>query len=259
MTNSWQKEWNSLSKKEKAYLSKGAEKKASAFNKMLEEKVPQKLQGTLNLAFAKAFGLVFEKGTEIIEKTYRREDTERLFKVNSYALRLREDKKGLRQFSKQAGKAGQKNLLLAGIEGIGLGTLGIALPDIPLFVGMLLKSAYETALHYGYGYEAAEEKYFILRLIQTALSYGEELAEGDTAVNGFIKNAQLPQGYSLKAQVERAAAALSGELLYMKFLQGIPVLGAVGGLCDVFCLQKVQRYARLKYTKRCLYDRKWRR
>ena len=38
---------------------------------------------------------------------------------------------------------------------------------------MILKNIYETALHYGYSYESREEKYFILLLIQGAISYGD--------------------------------------------------------------------------------------
>ena len=56
-----------------------------------------------------------------------------------------------------------------------MGVLGIGLPDIPVFTGMILKNIYETALHYGYSYESREEKYFILLLIQGAISYAETL------------------------------------------------------------------------------------
>ena len=38
-----------------------------------------------------------------------------------------------------------------------MGVLGIGLPDIPVFTGMILKNIYETALQYGYSYESREE------------------------------------------------------------------------------------------------------
>lgn len=253
MTSPMQKEWNSLIKREKTYLNKGSERKDSALNKILAEKVPPKLQNTLNIAFAKAFTLVFEKGTGIIEKTYNRDDAERMFKINSYAVNLKEDKTSLRQFSKQANKAVGKNLLLSGIEGVGLGILGIGLPDIPLFVGMILKSIYEIALHYGYCYESDDEKYFILQLIQTALSYGNDLVDGDKLINDFIENKRLKPNYNQKLHIDNTAATLSSELLYMKFLQGIPIVGVIGGVYDAVYLQKIQKYAKLKYTRRFLY------
>ncbi|MEG1633914.1 MAG: EcsC family protein [Oscillospiraceae bacterium] len=252
--NPWQVEWDSLAKSEKAYLSRGERQKASILNKFLEEKVPPKLQDTLDAAFAKAFALIFEKGTGVIEKTYNRDKAERQFKLNSFAVKLKEDKKGLRQFSKSAAQAGQWNLLLSGIEGVGLGAFGVGLPDIPLFVGVLLKSLYEMSLRYGCGYDSAEEKYFILMLIETSLSHGDALTAGDGRINDFIESGLLPENYSQSAQIDRAAAALSTELLYMKFLQGIPIVGAVGGAYDAVYLQKVQKYAKLKYTRRFLTD-----
>lgn len=101
------------------------------------------------MAFVKAFTLIFEKGTSVIEKTYNREDLERTYQVSLYAAKLKEDRKTLRLFSKKAGGIGTKNMALSGISGIGMGILGVGLPDIPIFTAMLLKSIYEIALSYG--------------------------------------------------------------------------------------------------------------
>lgn len=63
-----QKEWDKLEVQEQRFLQKRLEKKESILNQKLEEKIPPKLQGTLDAAFAKAFALIFEKGTGIIER-----------------------------------------------------------------------------------------------------------------------------------------------------------------------------------------------
>ena len=42
----------------------------------------------------------------------------------------------------------------------------------------------------------------------------------------------------------------------MKFLQGIPLLGAVGGAYDVVYLKRITEYANLKYKKRFLLKKK---
>ena len=73
--------------------------------------------------------------------------------------------------------------------------LGIGLPDIPVFVGVLLKSVYEVALNFGYSYDTPEEKYFILKMVETALSYGDDLAQGDQQLNEFIEQSAWPQDY----------------------------------------------------------------
>ena len=238
-----EKEWGRLLKQEQSFLEKGAHKNDSRLNQFLEDKVPEKLQGTLDAAFAKAFEMIFEKGTGVIEKTYKKEELERQFKINSYAADLKEDKRSLRKFTKKTDAANTKNLFLSSVEGVGLGALGIGLPDIPLFVGVLLKSIYEVALNFGYTYDAPEEKYFVLKIIEAALSYGGDLVQADEELNAFIEQSTCPDDYSQTQQIKITSRTMSKELLYLKFLQGIPIVGAVGGAYNTIYLQKVLKYA----------------
>ena len=173
----WQKEWELLIKKEDKFLKSRIEKKDSFLNQKLAEKVPWKLQGTLDAAFAKAFYTIFEKGTEVIEKTYRREEMEKTYQINQFANEVRQNRKSLKAFSKQAGSVGNKNILMSGVSGIGMGVLGIGLPDIPVFTGMILKNIYEIALNYGYDYKDEKERYFI-DLYQSNL-FGYNITKGN--------------------------------------------------------------------------------
>ena len=66
----------------------------------------------------------------------------------------------------------------------------------------------------------------------------------------------LPEEYQDKEQIEQTAGALSKELLFMKFLQGIPVVGAVGGAYDAVYMKRITEYAELKYRLRYLAGRK---
>ena len=50
----------------------------------------------------------------------------------------------------------------------------------------------------------------------------------------------------------QAANCLSKELLYMKFVQGLPIIGAVGGAYDYVYMNKISKYAQLKYKRRFL-------
>jgi hypothetical protein len=50
--------------------------------------------------------------------------------------------------------------------------------------------------------------------------------------------------------IKSAAGCLSKELLYMKFLQGIPVVGAIGGAYDAIYMKQIMEYAELKYRRR---------
>ncbi len=245
-----QKEWRKVEKQEQLYLQKRMMKADSKLNQFLAQKVPGNLQKTLDTAFAKAFYLVFEKGTGIIEKTYKKADLEKTYQINEYAARLRNNRKSYEVFSKKANGTGNMNLLLTGISGVGLGALGVGIPDIVLFTGILLRSLYEIALNYGFDYEKEEEKIFLLLLIQGACSYGEELRFMNEELNVFMEEGDYRSKPDLKECITDAAGCLSKELLYMKFLQGIPIVGAVGGAYDVVYLKQIIKYAELKYRRR---------
>lgn len=248
----YEKELAALLKKERRFLNSRKNKKDSFINRKLERYVPKKLQGTLDIAFAKAFGLIFEKGTKVIEKTYNRKGLEIDYYENDYMNGVLENKKTLRAFSKKAKAAGNRNLVFSGAAGVGMGILGIGVPDIPVFTGFLLKSVYEIALDYGFDYDSEKERAFILWVIEGAVSYGEKIEEINEKINDFIESEKIPEEYDRTEAIKSAAATLSKELLYMKFVQGIPIVGALGGFYDAVYMKRINEYANLKYRKRQL-------
>ena len=252
--NRWEKEWAALEKKEARYLMRRREEKTpSAIQQKLEEKIPDKLEETLNTAFIKAFDLVFEKGTGLIEKTYDKEQQKTDYQVREYAAGLKESRKTVKAFGRQSQGTRMKNLMISGVEGVGLGLLGIGLPDIPLFTAVILKSVYEIALSYGFEYESEKEQWFILKMIETAFKKGEELERNNSLLNAWIDQNGIGETVKgRKEQSKETAAALAEALLYMKFLQGIPVVGVAGGAADTVYLKKITDYAELKYKRRFL-------
>ncbi len=252
--NIFNAEWTRLLKQEDTFLKKRAEKKVTKLDAIIAEKIPQKLQDTLNLAFSKSFAVVFDRGTSVIEKSYNRQNAEHTHKVNAYAFSIRQDKKRARAFEKEVAKSEAINVLISGAKGIGLGLLGIGLPDIPVFIGVVLKGIYEIALQYGYDYDSDEERYFILNIIATSMLYGDEVRSGDSALNEYITTSALPPSYDRNATIDKVASVLSNELLYMKFVQGVPLVGVVGGLSDAVFVKKILGYAKLKYKRRFLYN-----
>ena len=66
----------------------------------------------------------------------------------------------------------------------------------------------------------------------------------------------LSQDYERKAQISLSSASLSSELLYMKFLQTIPLVGVVGGAFNAVYMKKILKYAKLKYHRRFLLEHK---
>lgn len=254
----YEKEWEALVRKETRYLKNNSEKQEFILNRKLEERVPDKLQEKLDLAFYKGFQIVFEKGTGIIEKTYSKEKKEEAHQVDSYALKLSESRKNLRAFSRRSRLANTRNLAISLGEGIATGLPGIGLPDVPLFIGMILKSIYEIALSYGFSYNTDGERLFILRLIRTSLLKGPELETENDAVNRLILEG-IPGGCArdeLSDAIRSASDTLSQELIYLKFLQGIPIAGVIGGLSDAVYLKKITAYASLKYYRRFLEEKR---
>ena len=59
----------------------------------------------------------------------------------------------------------------------------------------------------------------------------------------------------MEVRIESTSERMSTELLYMKFLQGIPVVGAVGGAYDAIYMKRVSKYAELKYRRRFYLNR----
>lgn len=250
----WEREWDTLKKKEERILIKYEKDSISFLNKKLEAVVPKTLQEKLDLAFYKAFQLIFEKGNKVIEMTYSKKRQEDEFKIRDYAAGIKKNHKTAKAFSKQASTLSTRNLIFSGIEGIGLGILGVGIPDIPLFTGLILKSVYEIALTYGFSYESEEERYFILKLIQASLEHGEQLKETNQEINQWMEGLAVPQ-LDMSGQIKQTATVLSRELLYMKFLQGIPIAGVVGGLSDTIYLKRITDYAELKYKRRFLINK----
>lgn len=242
-------------KQEQRFLEKRRDKKDSFLNQKLEEKVPEGMQDKLDAAFAKAFGLVFKKGTGVIEMTYNRTGKETDYMAKEMASEMKKDRKTLKAFSKEAGKTGVKNLAVSGAAGIGMGLVGVGLPDIPVFTGMILKQVYETALNYGFEYDSDEERYFIMMLIQGAVSYGDTLEAIDNQINNYIMTENVPDYVDMDKLIKQTAGYLSKELLYMKFLQGIPVVGAVGGAYDAVYMKRIAEYSEMKYRRR-FYEKK---
>lgn len=248
------KQWAQLDKKEQRFLEKQFESSPSLINEKLDEYVPEKLRSALNTGFFKAFELIFEKGAGIIEKTYNKEKHQTAFMTNEFAESVSQNKRTVSAPSKNSGNAQKKNLLLSGAEGIGMGILGIGLPDIPVFTGMILKSIYETALSYGYDYESDEEQLFILKLIEASVSHGDDLYHCDKAINRFIYTGK-PFAITKKEQMIKTSDLIAAELICMKFLQTIPVVGVIGGAYDVVFLNRILKYADLKYQRRRLFTK----
>lgn len=252
-----QKEWEKLLLEEQKLLEKKGEKQQTKLDAFLEEKIPDGLQNTLDKAFAKAFNVVFTKGTGVIEKTYNREKAQQQALVNEiHLLKKRPRRRDYKAFSKTAAKPARVNTAVSTAVGVGLGVLGIGIPDIVIFVGMVLKNMYQLAAAYNHDYNTHNERRFILLLIRGGITFGEEQRSVNAQVDYYIKHGSFMEEEAMEQAVNKCAECLSSELLYMKFLQGVPIAGVIGGAWNCVYMSRINSYAKLKYHKRMLYGKR---
>ena len=100
------------------------------------------------------------------------------------------------------------------------------------------------------------------RLIRTGTPLSETALSGTPLSGTFAGQdglAALPGGPEshdtaslCTSLMQQASHALSSELLYMKFLQGIPIAGIIGGMYDAVYLKRIADYADMKYKRRFL-------
>lgn len=220
----------------------------------IQTKIPDKLQATLDAAFYMGFHFVFEKGNAIIEKTYHKETIEVEYDLNNYAIEKYMNKKHLKKLDRSSKHSKTINESIAALEGGVLGLLGIGLPDIPLFLGVIVKTINEIALSYGYQYTSDEEKAYLLFLICAVMTKNEQRKTYDQMIEDLGQNidAQTQLDIDLDTIMKETSDLLSNTLLTAKFIQGLPLVGVIGGVVNPLMINKIGKYARIKYKKRYL-------
>ena len=227
------------------------EKKINFAMNKVEGKIPEGLKDKLEMAFYKGFKVLFEKGMGVIDKTYDKENMNIDFRA--YKAIIDKDSEALIHLRKRLNKSLKRDLAFTAVEGTGLGILGIGLPDIPVFLGVVLRSIYKIASTYGFDYSDDKEKCYILKLITGAMNRGEEREKTDKQIRRmeYLIDNNIYES-NLDREMKRTASVMANELLTFKFVQGMPVVGVVGGYTNVKVLNRIVTYSHLKYERRCL-------
>lgn len=239
-----------LNQKENALIK---EKMKPALDK-LQEKIPAKIRTGLDTAFYKGFLLVFQKGYTVIEKTYNKKKLEIDYDLNNYAIDKHSSKRHLKRIDRSSNQSKALNQSIAAIEGGVLGLLGIGLADIPIFISVMVKTINEIALHYGYPYNTKDEKIFMLYVICGALSKEELQKMYSEKIDSIGRNidSAFVLTYDLDEVMKETSTILSTTLLTAKVIQGIPIVGVLGGAVNPVIIHKLGKYAKIKYKKRFL-------
>ena len=243
-------------REEKLYAA-AAKRSVPKWKEGLEAKIPRKAYTGLESAFCKGFALVFDRGEAIIEKSYAVDKITTEHSVRDYAFRAWGSRRELRQLYKGARRSRLVNMTVTTAEGLGLGALGIGLPDIVLFIAMLLRGVYETALSYGFEYKSDFEKLLILKMLAASLSNGEDYGRRNREVDELLLSPKREtESGELEKQMELTSSAFALDMLLLKFIQGLPIVGVVGGAANPVYYKKIMDYVELKYRKRYLMGKK---
>ncbi len=227
--------------------------KTTSWKQEIEKKIPDKTYQGLVSAFTQGFSLVFKKGKKLIEITYDKKNLRQQHEQRDSALRQGTGKLELKQMRKSVSRSSSRNLTATTAEGIALGIFGVGLPDIVLFLSTLLKGIYETALHYGFDYESRREQYWILCMMTAAMSRGRDWERENEEVDSLMtEEIVVVTEEVLERQIREAASVFAVDMLLLKFIQGMPVVGLIGGAANPVYYHRVMEYVQLKYRKRYL-------
>ena len=214
------KELQAVEKQEKKLEQAAQKAKASVWKAELENRIPEKVAVGLESAFCKGFCLVFEQGKAVIEKSYHKENLQNDHAVLDFAVQRKGSRKELKKVHKSAKQANLVNMAVTTVEGIGLGALGIGMPDVVLFLGMLLKGVYETALNYGFDYDSKQEQLLILKMMETALSRGEDWQRRNAEADALFDAMSFAIAEEdFRAQMKATASVFAADMILLKFVQ----------------------------------------
>ena len=247
----FEKEWDKLLKKEEKFLQGIRKEKQFVWKQKIEEKIPQKLEDSLKAAFGKAFFMMFEKGNGWIEKTISN-DLVLEYDVNEFRMQKAPTKQSWKKLKQKGGQKGNFNTMLTTLEGVGLGTLGIGLPDIPLFLGVLLRGIYQIALSYGVDVRQDGEQVYLVLLLACAAAPERERQD---RLNRLAQTIEAGMAVEERLQLvqQEAAESLAQGMLTAKFIQGLPIVGVAGGIYNLPLYRRMTGYAALEYQKRYLW------
>ena len=247
------KEFQALQRQEDKLMSAAMKAKPAAWKTGLEDKIPKKVYTGLNSAFCKGFSVVFLHGRALIEKTYKKEAIQEDQAVRDYAFQVKGGRREVKLMHKNAKKASYLNVAVTTVEGIGLGALGIGMPDVVLFLTTVLRGIYETALQYGFDYESRQEQMLILKMMAASLSTGEDWFRRNREINDLLlaETGEVSEE-EFQAQIRATSNVFAMDMLLLKFIQGLPVVGILGGAANPVYYNRILRYVQVKYRRRYL-------
>ena len=99
-------EWQKMIKAESAYLNRNVQRETAFWQDRIAKYVPDKFENTLKEGFFKAFQLIFDKGTGVIEKTYDKEKKEQDYKIRKGFSKVSGEEQSCKRYDFHGGGCG---------------------------------------------------------------------------------------------------------------------------------------------------------
>lgn len=92
-----------------------------------------------------------------------------------------------------------------------------------------------------------------MKMMAASLNYGETWSETNAGVDAVLENETLEiTQVMLDDQIGATASVFAMDMLLLKFIQGLPIVGIIGGVGNPIYYNRVLQYVQLKYRKRYL-------
>ena len=182
-----------------------------------------------------------------ITKGISLKNIEKRYQHNMKLLKKEVDYNNITSFDRDSKKIYEKGKSFTYKEGLILGAFGIGIPDLPIFLSILLRSMYSFAAVYGFDYKSEFERLYLLKLLQASLSKGHKRKIYFKELDEFL----ISKDTSL-VDIDELTILITKELLAAKLVQGVLIAGAVGGFTNRNTYSKVMRATRYKYRQRFL-------
>lgn len=239
---------------EDPFWKKAASKTTGSVKAKIEDKIPEKLEDTLNKAFTAAFKMVFQEGKVLIKKTYNEETLKSEYADKRVGVQTKGDRSLIKKLRRPAEKRYFKSLGVAATEGVGLGLLGIGLPDIPILIGNMIRTCTVSAQSHGLDTDRKDEQVYMLMMIRLAAMPVEERAAVNRQLDalGDAIDSGKEIFLDLETEMKETSERLSMTLLFSRFVMGLPVVGVAGGLYNPVIVSQLHQLAEVKYEARLL-------
>ena len=93
----------------------------------------------------------------------------------------------------------------------------------------------------------------ILKMMAASLSTGGDWFSRNREVNDLLRLDDCEiSAEEFEKQIQQTSQVFAMDMLLLKFVQGLPVVGILGGAANPLYYSRVMRYVQLKYRRRYL-------